>query len=357
MQNSNLTIVNLVKSGFFQGLTSGNTKIFLTLFVFAAFSFFNPAFGKVWRINNNTGVDADFDGSSFAIVMSAVSNGDTLLFEPSLSSYGSWTFTKQLQIYGAGFYLGENDSTQAKTVTSKINEVIFNSGSHGSKFSGFGIDNDIEINTHSIIVERCSVNVILLSNADNSIIRQNWIHNSSCSREAIHFLVSSNNVYIYNNIISSNCEDAIYMHNDDDAVIYNNILLSAVVLHNSVVRNNIVKTTYGFTLGNCNYSNNISAGSQFGTSSGNQANIPMQLVFVDYDGSLGHSTDEKWKLKTNSPAIGAGHDGRDCGMFGGPEPYVLSGMPEIPAIFYFDSPLSGSTQGGLNVHVKVMSHK
>ena len=43
------------------------------------------------------------------------------------------------------------------------------------------------------------------------------------------------------------------------------------------------------------------------------------------------STDGRYKLKAGSPAIGYGVGGVDCGIYGGPEPYVLSGMPTVPA--------------------------
>jgi hypothetical protein len=37
------------------------------------------------------------------------------------------------------------------------------------------------------------------------------------------------------------------------------------------------------------------------------------------------------EIKTRtSPGLGAGFGGTDCGIFGGAEPYVLSGIPPIP---------------------------
>jgi hypothetical protein len=67
------------------------------------------------------------------------------------------------------------------------------------------------------------------------------------------------------------------------------------------------------------------------------------------------STDGQWQLKPGSPAIGAGVGGVDCGMFGGDSPYVLSGIPSIPTIYFFNAPLEGGNQ--LPVQIKIKSNK
>ena len=112
------------------------------------------------------------------------------------------------------------------------------------------------------------------------------------------------------------------------------------------------------------FKNNVSVSNQFGTANGNVANVDINTLFVDYNGNLGYSNDSRWQLTpysvilgAPSPAIGAADDGGDCGIFGGAEPYVLSGLPAVPAIFEFDSHLTGTSSGGLNVNVKVKSHK
>jgi hypothetical protein len=61
-------------------------------------------------------------------------------------------------------------------------------------------------------------------------------------------------------------------------------------------------------------------------------------------------------LNTGSIAIGVGLNGFDCGAFGGPGPYVLSGMPPVPSIYTLvvPSPASGSS---LLVTFSVTSHQ
>ena len=83
----------------------------------------------------------------------------------------------------------------------------------------------------------------------------------------------------------------------------------------------------------------------------------MANVFVDFSGSLNYSDDAKWKLKTGSPAIGAGVSGVDCGAFGGPTPYVLSGVPNLPHIYEATIPGTAYSNLGLACTIKIKSGK
>lgn len=109
---------------------------------------------------------------------------------------------------------------------------------------------------------------------------------------------------------------------------------------------------HDFFQSNGYYYNNISNSTQFGSSNGNQQNVNMNNVFV---GITGNSIDGQWQLKTGSPAIGAGFNGVDCGMFGGDFPYILSGLPPIPAIYYHIQTIDNINHI-LNVTIKAKSH-
>jgi len=94
---------------------------------------------------------------------------------------------------------------------------------------------------------------------------------------------------------------------------------------------------------------NLGSGEQFGTQNGNQINVDMNAVFT-YSGS----TDGQYTLLPSSPAVGAGLGGVDCGAFGVPSPYVLSGMPaNIPSIYLLNAPASGFT---LPLRIKARTH-
>ncbi|MEZ5083070.1 MAG: hypothetical protein R2750_06440 [Bacteroidales bacterium] len=102
---------------------------------------------------------------------------------------------------------------------------------------------------------------------------------------------------------------------------------------------------------NCLYEYNIGTSTQFGNQNGSQENVLTTDLYV---GATGNSTDGQWQLKVGSPAIGTGEDGADIGIFGGESPYVLSGLPAIPAIY--DLNAQSLPTNTLDVTVKAKSH-
>jgi hypothetical protein len=126
--------------------------------------------------------------------------------------------------------------------------------------------------------------------------------------------------------------------------------------HNASIQNNII--SYEFSSINPNTGNTISYNilAEDGTdANGNQYNVDMNLVFADFDGALNLSTDGKWELKAGSPALASGSGGVDCGAFGEPTPYILSGVPNLPHIYEADVPASATSDSGLPVSIKVKS--
>jgi hypothetical protein len=75
----------------------------------------------------------------------------------------------------------------------------------------------------------------------------------------------------------------------------------------------------------------------------------MSNVFLCWGTCATYSPDEKYMLKAGSPALNAGQNGYDCGVFDGLVPYQLSGLYGYPAIWYYD--VSGSY-----ITLKVKSH-
>jgi hypothetical protein len=103
-------------------------------------------------------------------------------------------------------------------------------------------------------------------------------------------------------------------------------------------------------------SNNIGNSTQFGNANGNKQNVTMTSVFEGTG-----SSDGAFRLKSGSPAIGAGYGSTsanpvDCGIFGGNTPYKLSGLPAIPSIYFYTNQPVGSNSDPINVQVKVRSN-
>ena len=90
------------------------------------------------------------------------------------------------------------------------------------------------------------------------------------------------------------------------------------------------------------------------SSNQNIFNINPSDEFIGYPNST-PSFDAQYQLSETSQAIGYATDGGDCGIFGGDNPYVLSGIPSIPMIYDFDVPLDATTGDGIDINIKVKS--
>jgi hypothetical protein len=295
-----------------------------------------------WRVNNGS-VQADFKQLHQAAASSVVVNGDTLYVEGSSTSYEDVTFTKRLVIIGPGFYLGENDSTQANLSAATVSSMNFYNGSKGSVMMGMSMLSVLNVQDTGIVIKKCKLNQANVQGCANCIIIQNVL-NSLAINNAMNIIVS-NNLFLNANGYSTSLQ----MNGSASALATNNIFRGPQILNNTTLRNNIATALSGtgnetVSLTNCISDHNIGASTQYGTANGNQQNVDMNTVFVN-SGSI----DGSYRLQTGSPAIGAGNDGVDCGMFGGNYPYVLSGMPEVPAIWYLNV-------NGSNVTVKAKSH-
>ncbi len=340
-------------------------KSFLTcglITLFAAFS----ASGQVWRLNNQPGVSADFT-TTLQDAIDGISPGDTIYVEPTPFSYGPATISKKVILIGAGYWHEENEETQASYGNSIIEELVFEPGSEGSEITGLYFYKIvptreswclITINTNNIAVRRnylkgqlnscymggCNGVVVLLNGDRTNIhIEKNWLE---CLHDigpagtigaAIHINGVSSDIYIRNNFIKSNMyalyEDISYP--ELGVIFSNNVIWGNIHVYNALVVNNILLSGNYYDGASSLASNNICNGQQFPAINNNQINVDMSTVFINHTGYI----DNGYLLEAGSPAIGAGFNGGDCGVFSydfGGSPYVLSGMPAIPAIYEFN---------------------
>ncbi|MEI7725114.1 MAG: hypothetical protein WCK09_08405 [Bacteroidota bacterium] len=294
-----------------------------------------------WRVNN-AGIPADFTTASAAVNSPLVSNGDTVYFESSMFSYGSVNFQKRLVVIGPGYFLGENDSTQAGLKPATLDQCSFSPGSEGTIVKGMTMTGYFYISTSNITFEKNMIDNLQINAGSGSVILRNYIVTMGVNM--------AQNVLISNNIITSveQFANGFLVNVNASATVMNNIFLGKVYVRNSVFRNNICTATSlsapMFSGLNSIVENNIGASTQFGSLNGNQENVDMTTVFT-YTGS----TDGKYKLKPGSPAIAAGAGGVDCGAFGGNYPYTLSGMVSGPSVWYMN-------MNGIDVTVKAKSH-
>lgn len=334
------------------------------------------SFATVWRVNNNPVVNANFSTISAALSSSSVLANDTIYVEGSAQNYGSLTVNKNVVLIGTGYFLTDNDTTQAFNQPTIVTSITISTA--GARVFGFQINGQVSINANDVVFERNRVNqtstsgtaIIVQSNRNNINIRSNWIQRpitSSCCGGgwALDISTGATNIFVIGNILkagtkaNSNTWDqvsagAIRMASNATAVFENNVVLGHMTLFNAIFNNNIqLNGTYSPT-NMVLVSHNIGQSTQFGTSNNNQTNVNMSTVFTYGPG--GEDVDNHYRLTTGSPAIGAGTSGVDIGAFGGSSPYYLSGMPAIPAVFSTTIPTVVTTASGLDINAKIKAH-
>ena len=194
--------------------------------------------------------------------------------------------------------------------------------------------------------------IYLYTSADAITIQQCYITNSYPydSGEGIYLEANNTSIIVSNNYIEvgHTSAEAIYFHTTTSSMEFrHNVVKGNLVLYNSTIENNIVRGT-GTAVSSTNViRNNVCEGTQFDTTNTNQPGVDMATVFVGSG-----STDGRWQLLAGSPASGAGTEGTDCGMFGGGAPYVLSGVPTIPHIYYLTVPSAAEPGTLLEVRLK-----
>ena len=293
----------------------------------------SPATAKVWRVDNTH--NADFSAVSDA--HEAAVAGDTLYVSGSVQSYGSLTLDRSLTIFGPGYFLAENPQTQANLNAAGFGNIVLSPGSEGSVVSGVTVT-DFDVNANDVVLRRNRLtrDLFVRTGRANLIFAQNYVGRNVS--------VSSNcsNLLLLNNLMPNDANSgsvAITSPNNSSLEISHNVLTRNISVFNSTITNNIIQSDEAVAAG----ANNNSLSGNLILAEGD----PPSSVFVAQG-----STDGVWQLAAGSSASGAGFDGTDQGAFGGPNPYVLSGIPNLPTIFSFTAPAIGSTQSGLRVQLE-----
>lgn len=291
--------------------------------------------GKIWRVNNNPGVSADFTTAQAANDASQVLAGDTIHLEPSIYYYGNnLTTNKRLVWISTGFFLNENPGNQFSNTPGTIaSHLYINPGSEGSVFSIAHYGGNVYISAASVTLSRCLIYGAIDINAQNITVTQCYQFTSLITLNT----AISTNAIITNNILPFAVNMA---YNTCSAIISNNIFRNFqqfVYIYNSVFQNNIIIGNSGvWNFINSSVSYNLSQNPNFPTGNNNQSNVDMYSVFLNQNGSI----DKDFILKPGSPAIGSGFGGTDMGVFGGNTPYKLALQPAVPAITNIIAPAS-----------------
>jgi hypothetical protein len=331
-------------------------KMSTLLFVLSALFLSLQTQAKVWRINNTPGVNANFTDIQAALSSASVVNDDTLYIEGSATNYAGFTLSKRLVIIGTGYIInGPNNNTglQANINSSNLGGgyIIFDSTASGSVLMGidnffFAIGPNLGSATDNITITRCllsGLGTYYGYTANTKMtgwkINKSYIYSSFGNAQLlIQDWDISNNLFIGYIDLSN--------PGNTNNIVRNNVFRSSINIFGGYFANNIINNTT-FNVLNVTIKNNLSIGAPGGFTPfvGTNGNVNNQSDATVFQGLTGNTNDGQWRLKAGSPAIGAGLTigaviSPDCGAFGGPDPYRLAGIPNIPTIYSLTVPAS-----------------
>lgn len=344
-----------------------------------------PSHATIWRLNNSNGgaitpaINASFATSTTlqqAHDNSSVLSGDTIQVEQSSTSYGPLTMTKKLVIIGAGYFLSSgNTKTQVnKSYGSTVGDITMNASTcAGSTITGLTIAGTVYAGASHLLISRnyftapgsYSYDVLVgpTSNVtiDSVVITQNYMAGGVYS---VPIAVQGTSGYLTNCIISNNYialsyySQSVVLNSSISGLLKNNVMAGVISVYNMYVVNNITTISGANAFYNCLIEYNLGAsasGYQSPGGSGNTITASTNLANSSFGFvSSPSSTDSTYALTSSSPAKGTGKSGEDMGMYGGPLPYVASGIATVPNIYALTiSPVAaGATSISVSVSTK-----
>lgn len=334
------------------------TKIIVLAFLLCSFL---TSTATIITVDNNENAGAIYTVIQDAIDAAAV--GDTLIVAGSETAYGGFTLNKQLVIIGAGYNpQGDGQFAFSTNVSGAIyvyNESDFlNLNASGSHLEGMYIDNYIYVGQDSdetvenITITKCRIRTVSLYDIEGLRLYNNLIEtgvegsdNTAASTDPNYDL--NRNILIFNNIFTNDIysfTSSLQSLTTSSIIISNNIFTSDNTgkfamsqCKNIIFTNNII---YGTKLGEdrsdcdfCSITNNLivsdeSLSLEFGTNStgNNLENVdPMFTLPKAFDADF--SLEDEYVLQAGSPAIDAGSDGTDLGIYGGAYPWPQNDIP------------------------------
>lgn len=323
----------------------------------------HPADAKIWRVNNTVGAHADFANANAAVA--AAAPGDTLHIEASAIDYGALTLNKKLVVRGTGFFLNEtapNPNTQYNKNNAFFNQITMEAGSKGSIVEGLAFNNAY-LRDSLITFQRNWVNTFYLStirDISGDTLRHNFFNGGIYLSSGSY---KTKGLFVYNNIINGAISINAALVANADGFVINNTFLSnnSFISSNFIYQNNIFNSSNFGTYRDANtFLNNVSVDNNLPPGNGNITGATFNNLYVGGSTGTGYSSDARYQLKTGSPAIGAGQLNGvpvDCGAFGGPAPYVLSGMPQMPSIYEIAMPTNiNAGTSAITITVSAAAH-
>jgi hypothetical protein len=296
------------------------------VFLFSTMSLF----ATVHTVTNNPIGGSQF--GSLQAAYDAASNGDTIMLEGTNFNYtfNCIVITKSLTYVGIGVNPEKQNPALTKIAGPSCYATLFlSTGSSGSRFYGIEFQTSITINAQNIsniVFESCRF-LSTFSFANNSASNFAFRNCVFDVNNALNITIGGTGAFIQNCLIT-NCIFDGFIGGDDNPLV--TMLVDHCVflgtstfqnLQNAIIANSIFMNAFPSGTSNSTYNNNISrvagtfppAGGN--TAAGNIENTDPQ--FTSYTLGQNFSTNHEYKLQPGSPAIAAGTDGTDLGVYGG----------------------------------------
>ena len=330
------------------------------------------ATAKSWRINNDANMKPDFVNINAAMASDNVQPGDTLYLDAGCTIATDQEITKRVTVIGTGYF--RPDAPHALAGLSKILKI----SADYTKIEGLLLNEEVRVNAQYVVIERCKVyHVNLCSdsyamyNAREAVIRQCYIV------QGIHGWDKSSVCPYYSNFVTiENCilaEGYSYIKDLVSPTIRNNIIYQTWNINgntgsynlqnidNGIIQNNIIINRVDAAMTFKNIANSIVTNNVIFGSTENFPAYAADNLFVDNREGIftkegTWEVDTYYQLAENSPAKGYGILGGvavDCGAFGGPNPYVLNGLPAGFPYYTQASVDARSKNGKVNVSLKI----
>jgi len=330
----------------------------------------SAAKAAILRVNNTPGSSAPYATLYSAIAAAAA--GDTLHIEGSATAYSDLSFNKRLVVIGPGYFHNDeypNPNTQYNKNNATVTNVSFQAGSKGSVVMGLEIRNSLVVNDSFVTLQRNLLSNVILNLAYSRPVYGDTVRNNffkGISKISNNSAFTAGGLMVYNNIFLPdyyNYVISISTLSTTSGYFVNNSVLSngaaKFKCSNFTFQNNIFDKADFESLETANIFQHNIAYSGIPSGGGDSIGIDMADVYVGWPVAGAYSSDAKFKIKDDAPASGYGilaGTAVDCGAFGGPAPYILSGMPPVPSVYDLSVPetvSSGTTE--INISVSATS--
>lgn len=312
---------------------------------------------KLITVDNNSGSVAMY--SSLQSAIDAAATGDTIFIAGSPSSYGSVNVGRRLKFVGPGYFLGEHAVPGINPNSAHVDQFYLRRvdlmNATGCTFSGLSCSVQAnEGGITGIAIDKCRLNG--LSSAYNMTVTVSrcWLTGGiglETSGSSIRNSVIGSSIMLRNGATVTNCVVRDFNSSDYIDTTVGSSISNVVFVTSTAV--NITKAAFASRCkGSISHCLSVSGPGPSGGSSylpDGLGNVPTVHLF--YDVFTGGLLDKAYYLIDDSPAKGAGFGGVDMGIFTGTQPYIISGLPQIPRITRFVVPSKATSTSGLRIEM------